>query len=166
VQTRLVDECGAELPADGAAIGELQVRGGTLFDRYLHDPATTAARLGPGGWFRTGDLAIIEPDGWHQIVGAAFADLIETDGHRVAAGEVERTLLCHPAVRDAVVVGTPDPRLGRRVTAFVVADGADAQLLVDFVARRLSPEKRPRRLHLLDEIPRDAAGRVRRDLLT
>jgi fatty acid CoA ligase FadD36 len=161
VQTRLVDESGSALPADDRAVGELQVRGPMLFGGYHNRPLATAESFAPGGWFRTGDLATMSPDGWHRIVGRSATDLIVCDGYRIGAGEVEIALRSHPAVRDATVLGTPHPRLGQQVTAYVVADGVTAQELVDFVARVLPAHKRPRRVHLAETLPGTTLGRWR-----
>ncbi|MGC5333984.1 acyl-CoA synthetase [Micromonospora sp. DT62] len=166
VRTRLVDENGATLPADGAAMGELQVDGPTLFDGYLNRPDADAASRTPDGWFRTGDVATVDPDGWHRIVGRASTDLIKSGGYRIGAGEVEDALLAHPGVREAAVVGTPHPDLGQQVTAYVVGDGVDGAELIDFVARHLSAHKRPREVRLVDALPRNALGKVQKTRLT
>jgi fatty acid CoA ligase FadD36 len=163
VQTRLVADDGGSLPADGEAIGELQVRGPVVFGGYLGQPDRTM--FAAGGWFRTGDAASIDSDGWHRIVGRTATDLINSGGYRIGAGEVENALLAHPAVREAAVVGVPDPDLGQRVIAFVVADRVGAQQLIDFVAAELSVHKRPREVHVLDELPRNAMGKVQKRLL-
>ncbi|MGW4502746.1 acyl-CoA synthetase [Micromonospora sp. NPDC004336] len=165
VRTRVVDEHGAPLPADGAAMGELQVAGPTLFDGYLNRPDADAASGTPDGWFRTGDVATVDPDGWHRIVGRASTDLIKSGGYRIGAGEVEDALLAHPAVREAAVVGVPHPDLGQQVTAYVVGDGVDGPELVDFVARHLSAHKRPREVRLVDALPRNALGKVQKNRL-
>ncbi|GIJ27011.1 acyl-CoA synthetase [Micromonospora qiuiae] len=165
VETRLVDEHGAAVPADGMSLGELLVRGPTLCDGYLDRPDADAAVRLPGGWFRTGDIATVAPDGRHRIVGRASTDLIKSGGYRIGAGEVEEALLAHPAVREAAVIGVPDDELGQRVTAYVVADGAAEPELIDFVARQLAVHKRPRRVHLLDALPRNALGKVQKSLL-
>ncbi|MGK5671583.1 acyl-CoA synthetase [Micromonospora sp. URMC 106] len=165
VRTRLVDEHGAALPADGAAMGELQVSGPTLFDGYLNRPDADAASRTPDGWFRTGDVATVDPDGWHRIVGRASTDLIKSGGYRIGAGEVEDALLAHPGVREAAVVGIPHPDLGQQVTAYVVGDGVDGPELVDFVARHLSAHKRPREVRLVDALPRNALGKVQKNRL-
>ncbi|MEV5817626.1 acyl-CoA synthetase [Micromonospora haikouensis] len=162
VRTRLVDEHGAALPADGEAMGELQVAGPTLFDGYLGRPDADAATRTPDGWFRTGDVATIGPDGWHRIVGRAATDLIKSGGYRIGAGEVEDALLAHPGVREAAVVGTPHPDLGQQVTAYVVGDGVDGPELIDFVARQLSAHKRPREVRLVEALPRNALGKVQK----
>ncbi|MFG3302783.1 acyl-CoA synthetase [Micromonospora chersina] len=166
VRTRVVDEQGDPLPADGAAMGELQVRGDTLFDGYLHRPDADAASRTADGWFRTGDVATVGPDGWHRIVGRAATDLIKSGGYRIGAGEVEDALLGHPGVREAAVVGTPHPDLGQQVTAYVVGDGLREAELIDFVARQLSVHKRPRQVRLVNALPRNAMGKVQKNLLT
>jgi fatty acid CoA ligase FadD36 len=166
ISTRVVDESGAPAPHDGGAVGELQVRGPILFQGYLHQPAATAASYTPDGWFRTGDIATIEPDGTHRIVGRASVDLIKSGGYRIGAGEVEEALLAHPGVREAAVVGAPHPDLGQEIVAYVVADGVPETELIEFVAARLARHKRPRRVHLRDRLPRNALGKVQKKLLS
>jgi fatty acid CoA ligase FadD36 len=165
VATRLVGEDGRPVPHDGSAIGELQVRGATLFSGYLNRPDATAAAHTADGWFRTGDIAAIGADGNHRIVGRASTDLIKTGGYRVGAGEVENHLLSHPAVREAAVVGVPHADLGQEIVAYVVADGVSADALIEFVAAGLSRHKRPRRVHLVEALPRNAMGKVQKALL-
>jgi fatty acid CoA ligase FadD36 len=142
--------------------GELEVRGPTLFSGYLNRPDATAASFTADGWFRTGDLATVDADGTHRIVGRSATDLIKCGGYRVGAGEVEDALLAHPAVAEAAVVGAPHADLGQEIVAYVVASGASAQELIDFVARRLSVHKRPRRVHLVEALPRNAMGKVQK----
>jgi fatty acid CoA ligase FadD36 len=149
--------------ADG--IGELQVKGPTLFDGYLGRPEATAASYTADGWFRTGDIAAVEEDGTHRIVGRASTDLIKSGGYRIGAGEVENALLDHPAVREAAVVGAPHPDLGQEIVAYVVAEGVSAAELTDFVAARLSVHKRPRTVRFLAELPRNAMGKPQKRLL-
>ncbi|WP_433044107.1 AMP-binding protein [Dactylosporangium sp. CS-033363] len=164
VRTRLLAEDGTEAPRDGETIGELLVKGPMLLRRYRGQPAE-AART-PDGWFRTGDLARIAPDGWHRIVGRASTDLIKCGGYRIGAGEVEDALLAHPAVREAAVIGVPDEDLGEAVTAFVVADAPVAERdLIDFVAGHLNAHKRPRAVHFVAALPRNAMGKVQKKRL-
>jgi fatty acid CoA ligase FadD36 len=165
VHTRLVDERGQPVPHDGETVGELQVRGPVLFSGYVNRPADTAAAFTADGWFRTGDAATVDPEGVHRIVGRTSVDLIKTGGFRVGAGEVEDALLAHPAVREAAVVGVPDDDLGERIVAYVVADGARPEELIDFVATRLAAHKRPRQVHLVDALPRNAMGKVQKRAL-
>ncbi|GAA2367929.1 AMP-binding protein [Streptomyces cuspidosporus] len=150
---------------EGAEIGELQLTGPTLFDGYLGRPEATAGSYTDDGWFRTGDIAAIEPDGFHRIVGRASTDLIKSGGYRIGAGEVENALLDHPAVREAAVVGAPHEDLGQQIVAYVVADGVSEAELIDFVAGQLSVHKRPRKVRFLDALPRNAMGKPQKKLL-
>ena len=105
------------------------------------------------------------PVGGHRIVGRASVDLIKSGGFRIGAGEVEDALLAHPAVREAAVIGAPHADLGQQVVAFVVAGTVAETELIDFVAGRLSVHKRPRRIHFLDALPRNAMGKLRKSEL-
>lgn len=160
VETRLVAEDGALLPHDGSALGELEVRGPSLFTEYTNAPEATAASTTADGWFRTGDLAIVGPGGAHRIMGRASTDFIKTGGFKVSAAEVEDALLAHPAVREAAVVGAPDDDLGEQIHAYVVADAVAADELVSFVATELSVHKRPRQVNFVPELPKNRLGKV------
>ena len=164
VRTRLVTEEGGETPRDGEAIGELHVAGETLFDGYLHRADATAAAM-DGEWFRTGDAAVIGPDGFHRIVGRQSMDIIKTGGFKVGAGEVETVLLGHPSVDEVAVVGVPDDDLGQRIVAYVVGHGVEPSLLIDLVATTLSAHKRPREIRVVASLPRNAMGKVQKGLL-
>lgn len=167
VRTRLLGEDGAAVPADGESVGELQVQASTMFDGYLNKPEATAACWTDDGWFATGDVATVGPDGWHRIVGRASVDLIKSGGYRIGAGEVEAALLAHPGVREAAVVGEPDPDLGQRIVAFVVVDPEiNSAMLTQFVAENLSVHKRPRRVIVVNSLPRNALGKVQKAVLT
>ncbi|WP_067508499.1 acyl-CoA synthetase [Nocardia puris] len=169
VETRLRDEAGADVPHDGESIGGLQVRGPMLFDGYFGRPEVTAENWTDDGWFKTGDVAVIDADSFHRIVGRESVDLIKSGGYRIGAGEVETVLLGHPAVAEAAVVGLPDHDLGQRVVAFVVPRGeAGAELvkqLIDHVAEQLSVHKRPREVRVVDALPRNAMGKVQKKKL-
>ncbi|MFE2029150.1 acyl-CoA synthetase [Streptomyces hygroscopicus] len=158
IRTRIATE-------EGAEIGELQLTGPTLFDGYLNRPEATAGSYTEDGWFRTGDIAAIDPDGFHRIVGRASTDMIKSGGYRIGAGEVENALLDHPAVREAAVVGAPHDDLGQEIVAYVVADGIGEQELIDFVAAQLSVHKRPRKVRFLEALPRNAMGKPQKKLL-
>jgi malonyl-CoA/methylmalonyl-CoA synthetase len=101
-------------------VGEIQVRGPNLFTEYLNRPDATAAAFTADGWFRTGDMAVRDPDGYVRIVGRKATDLIKSGGYKIGAGEIENALLEHPGVREAAVTGEPDPDLGERVVAWIV----------------------------------------------
>ena len=171
VTTRLADDDGGPVPHDGTNLGELHVRGATLFDGYLGLPDATAAAFTPDGWFRTGDVASIDASGAHRIVGRASVDLIKSGGYRIGAGEIEGVLLGHPAVAECAVVGAPDADLGQRIVAVVVAapDARPspelARELTDLVVRELSVHKRPREVRFVDGLPRNEMGKVQKTRL-
>jgi malonyl-CoA/methylmalonyl-CoA synthetase len=169
VELRLVDEDGGEAPADGETIGEVVVRGPNLFVGYLNRPEATAEAL-RAGWFWTGDIATVAPDGYVRIVGRRSTDLIKTGGYKVGAGEVEGALREHAAVEDAAVTGVADDDLGERIAAWVVlAPGAEPpsdDALAGHVAALLAPHKRPREIHIVGELPRNAMGKVLKRQLT
>ncbi|CPR09567.1 acyl-CoA synthetase [Mycobacterium bohemicum DSM 44277] len=159
VQTRLVDDHGDPAPRDGETVARLQVRGPTMFDGYLNRPDATAEAFDADGWYRTGDVAVVDGGGMHRIVGRESVDLIKSGGYRIGAGEIETALLGHPGVREAAVVGLPDEDLGQRIVAFVVGS-AEPGALIDFVAGQLSVHKRPREVRIVDALPRNAMGKV------
>jgi malonyl-CoA/methylmalonyl-CoA synthetase len=168
VELRLLDDDGQPIEAaDDETIGEIEVRGPNLFLEYLNRPDATAEVL-RDGWFRTGDLATRAPDGYIRIVGRRATDLIKSGGFKIGAGEIEGALLEHPDVREAAVTGEPDPDLGERIVAWIVPrPGAQpsAEALADHVAGLLTPHKRPRVVHLMDELPRNEMGKVQKNRL-
>ena len=164
VEIRLVGDEGDDIEdSDDETIGELAVRGPNLFSGYLNRPDADEEAL-RDGWFFTGDLATRAPDGYWRIVGRRSTDLIKTGGYKVGAGEVEVALLEHPAVAEAAVTGAPDDDLGERIVAWVAAEDSDRppdpKELVDHVAGLLAPHKRPREVRFVDELPRNAMGKV------
>jgi malonyl-CoA/methylmalonyl-CoA synthetase len=168
VELRLVDDDGLPIEAsDGETIGEIQIRGPNLFTGYLNRPDATAEAM-RDGWFFTGDIGTRAPDGYWRIVGRRSTDLIKTGGYKVGAGEIEVALLDHPGVREAAVTAAPDDDLGERIVAWVVpeADPPGERELIDHVAAELAPHKRPREVHFLDELPRNAMGKVVKAELT
>nr|WTA00037.1 acyl-CoA synthetase [Streptomyces sp. NBC_00857] len=164
VELRLVDESGATIEAyDGETVGEIQVRGPNLFTEYLNRPDATEAAF-TDGWFRTGDMAIRDPDGYVRIVGRKATDLIKSGGYKIGAGEIENVLLEHPGVREAAVTGEPDADLGERIVAWIVPARAEeppsAKELADHVAAQLAAHKRPRVVRYLDALPRNDMGKI------
>ncbi|GHF72479.1 acyl-CoA synthetase [Streptomyces thermodiastaticus] len=165
VELRLVEEDGTPITAlDGETVGEIQVRGPNLFTEYLNRPDATAAAFTADGFFRTGDMAVRDPDGSVRIVGRKATDLIKSGGYKIGAGEIENALLEHPAVREAAVTGEPDADLGERIVAWIVPADPQSppglQELADHVARRLAPHKRPRAVRILDVMPRNDMGKI------
>jgi malonyl-CoA/methylmalonyl-CoA synthetase len=148
--------------------GELSVRGPNVFDGYWERPATNAEvfTADPGGdWFRTGDLGADE-DGYVAIKGRK-TEMIISGGFNVYPTEVEDVLLTHPGVAEVAVTGSPSEEWGEVVTAWIVADGAPPSVddLAAFTQSTLAPYKRPRLVHLVDGLPRNALGKVLRDHL-
>ncbi|MEU0255452.1 acyl-CoA synthetase [Streptomyces sp. NPDC006184] len=171
VELRLVEEDGSQITAyDGESVGEIQVRGPHLFTEYLNRPDATAAAYTADGWFRTGDMAVREPDGYVRIVGRKATDLIKSGGYKIGAGEIENALLEHPGVREAAVTGEPDADLGERIVAWIVpaepGTPPGAEELADHVARRLAPHKRPRVVRYLEKLPRNDMGKILKRALT
>ncbi len=164
VRTRLVGEDGGPIAHDGETIGELHVAGATLFDGYLDRAEATAAAM-DGEWFRTGDAAVIDAGGFHRIVGRQSLDIIKTGGYKVGAGEVETALMGHPSVVEVAVVGLPDDDLGQRIVAYVVGAEVDSPALIAHVASTLSIHKRPREIRVVEQLPRNAMGKVQKNLL-
>ncbi|ORW86666.1 acyl-CoA synthetase [Mycobacterium sp. IEC1808] len=161
VQTRLLDDNDNPVPHDGETVGRLQVRGPMMFDGYLNRPEATAEAFGDDGWYRTGDVAVVDDAGMHRIVGRESVDLIKSGGYRVGAGEIETSLLGHPGVQEAAVVGLPDEDLGQRIVAFVVGSSdLNTDELINYVAQELSIHKRPREVRLVEALPRNAMGKV------
>uniref|UniRef100_A0AAU3GZR5 Acyl-CoA synthetase n=1 Tax=Streptomyces sp. NBC_01401 TaxID=2903854 RepID=A0AAU3GZR5_9ACTN len=168
VELRLVEEDGTVLQdgstQDDASIGEVQVRGPNLFTGYLNRPDATAAAFTDDGFFRTGDMATVDPDGYVRIVGRKATDLIKSGGYKIGAGEIENALLDHPGVREAAVTGEPDDDLGERIVAWVVPDDPGSppgeRELADHVAGQLAPHKRPRVVRYLDVLPRNELGKI------
>jgi malonyl-CoA/methylmalonyl-CoA synthetase len=156
VQVRLVDDVGARVAAGSP--GEIEVRGAQVFLEYWRRPAETRAAF-RDDWFLTGDVAVLEHD-YYRILGRKSVDIIKTAGFKVSALEVEEVLRTHPAVRDCAVVAAPDPDLGEKVCAAVVADGVEPELLMDWARKRLAPYKAPRVLRLIAELPRNVMGKV------
>jgi acyl-CoA synthetase (AMP-forming)/AMP-acid ligase II len=163
-QCRLMDV------ATGAAVGqgdsgEVWVRGPQLMRGYLHQPAATAATLDADGWLHTGDVARIDEDG-HLYIVDRVKELIKYKGHQVAPAELEALLLMHPAVADVAVIPSPDEEAGEVPKACVVlrAEIKEAELL-GFVAQRVAPYRRVRRIEIVDSLPRSASGKLLRRLL-
>lgn len=170
IDLRLVDEDGAVVDgSDGETVGEVQVRGPNLFLGYLNRPDATEEAFSDD-WFRTGDVAVREPDGYIRLIGRQSTDLIKSGGFKIGAGEIETALLDHPGIAEAAVTGEPDDDLGERIVAWIVVSDDDPKPsekeIIDHVARLLTPHKRPREVRYLDELPRNDMGKVQKKRLT
>jgi long-chain acyl-CoA synthetase len=161
--TDLPDSIGRAVPGVELRVvdDELWIKTPAAMDGYLRAPEETAAVLADG-WFKTGDLATISPDGYVSIVGRK-RELILRGGYSVVPGEVEAALLVHPAVAEAAVLGVPHAELGEEVSAFVtLRPGArtDADELIAFCRGRLAGYKYPRRVVIVTELPKSATGKI------
>ena len=160
-----------ERPAPDGQPGELRVRTPQLFARYHGDAPATAASFDVQGRFRTGDTGVRDPaDGVIRLLGRTSVDVLKSGGYKISALEIEAALRDHPAIADLAVIGVPDPTLtwGDLVTACVVPHpGATLTLdeLQAFARDRLAIYKLPRALRLLDALPRNAMGKVQKQLL-
>lgn len=166
VQVRLVDEHGDDALAGDS--GEIWVKGANVFLGYLGEPEATARVLTEDGWLRTGDIAVVDDDGYLYLVDRA-KDLVIVSGFNVYPAEVEEVLMEHPAVDEVGVVGVPHPHTGEAVKAFVVLKpGATAHedTLVSWCLDNLARYKCPAKILFVDELPRNVSGKLlRKDLV-
>ena len=161
---RIVDPATAEDLAAGEE-GELRVRGPQVMKGYLNRPDATAAVIDADGWLRTGDLCRADEDGYLYVVDR-LKELIKYKGFQVAPAELEAVLLSHAKVADAAVVGSPDEEAGELPKAFVVAkEDPTAEEILSFVAERVAPQKKVRKVEFVGEIPRSPSGKILRRVL-
>jgi acyl-CoA synthetase (AMP-forming)/AMP-acid ligase II len=161
---RIVGEQGEPLPQ--GAVGEIVARGPNVMQGYLNRPEETAEVL-RDGWYHTGDLGRVDQDGYYYVVDRK-KDLILVGGLNVYPREVELTLADHPAVAEAVVIGTPDPVRGEVPRGLVILrDGqrVGPQDLVQWCRQRLANYKVPRTISIVSEFPRTATGKVLKSAL-
>ena len=145
--------------------GELWVRGPQVMHGYLNQPEATAATITSDGWLKTGDIAVVDDDGYVSIVDR-LKELIKVKAYQVAPAELEALLVTHPAVADAAVIGVPDAEAGELPKAFIVPRGAaNADEIMAFVAMRVAPYKRIRIVEFIDQIPKAASGKILRRVL-
>jgi fatty-acyl-CoA synthase len=148
---------------DGSAVGEIVVRSNTVAAGYLDDEAATATAF-RDGWFHTGDLGVLHPDGYVELTDRS-KDVIISGGENIASVEVEKVLAAHPAVLEAAVVATPDERWGERPVAFVTTGAAVTEReLIDFVRARIAHFKAPDRVYFRD-LPKTSTGKIQKHVL-
>ena len=165
-ELRVVDDDGNEVPHDGATLGEIVVRGNVVMAGYYDDPAATAEAM-RGGWFHSGDAAVVHPDGYVQIRDR-FKDVIISGGENISSIEVEGVMMRHPAVKEIAVVGMPDEKWGESPHAFVVlADGAAATAaeLTAFAREQMAHFKVPRAFEVVAALPKTATGKIQKYVL-
>ncbi|HTV95041.1 MAG TPA: long-chain-fatty-acid--CoA ligase [Steroidobacteraceae bacterium] len=165
-ELRVVDAEMRDVPRDGATLGEIVARGNVVMRGYYNDPGATAAAF-DGGWFHSGDAAVVHPDGYVEIRDR-FKDVIISGGENISSIEVEGVLLRHPAVLEAAVVGMPHQKWGETPHGFVVlrpgAHATEAQL-ADFARAQLAHFKVPTAFHLVNELPKTATGKIQKYVL-
>ncbi len=168
-EARVID-CASGRDVGPGRPGELLIRTPGTMRGYLGDPKATAATIDADGWLHTGDVVVADREGWFTVVDRV-KELIKYKGSQVAPAALEAILLAHPAVADAAVIGRPDEESGDIPTAVVVlrqpgADtGAVARELISYVAERVAPQEKVRRVEFVTEIPKSPSGKILRRLL-
>ena len=159
IRIAVMDETGALL-ATGVP-GEVVIQGRSVIDAYANNPEANAKSF-TDGWFRTGDQGLLDDDGYLSLVGR-LKEMINRGGEKIAPREIDDVLLQHPAVAEAVAFGTPHAAWGEEVAAAVVLKGqATEKELLAFARERLADHKVPRKLYLVEQIPRTATGKIQR----
>ena len=164
-RVRVVDHEGVEVPADGVTRGEIVLAGNDVMLGYLDDAEATVAAC-PDGWFRSGDVGVVHPDGYVELKDRA-KDIIISGGENISSVEVEQALMTHPAVLEAAVVAAPDAHWGEVPVAFVTCVAnvrVDEPELVDHVRARLAHFKAPKRV-LFEELPKTSTGKIQKFVL-
>jgi fatty-acyl-CoA synthase len=165
-ELRVVDSAGNEVPHDAETLGEIVVRGNVVMHGYYHDPEATRRAMGDG-WFHSGDVAVVHPDGYVEIRDR-LKDVIISGGENISSVEVEGALLRHPAVQEAAIVGLPHEKWGEVPHAFVVLRaGATAteEEMIAFARDRLAHFKAPRGVTFVEELPKTATGKIQKYVL-
>ena len=158
VGIRLVDD--HDQPVTDGQPGEIQVQGPTVFQEYWQRPQATADAFTDDGWFRTGDVAVVD-DGSYKILGRSSIDIIKSGGYKLSALEIEEVLRTHPAIDDCGVIALPDEEWGETVAAVLVAiQPIDLAELNQWIRTQLPPYKVPRQYRVVAELPRNAMGKV------
>ena len=162
-EVRVVDEELRDVPRDGRTMGEIVMRGNTVMQGYFRDPQATATAF-TGGWFHSGDLGVMHPDGYVELRDRA-KDVIISGGENISTIEVEHAIAAHPDVLEVAVIGVPDPQWGERPKAFVVPrpgrEPAQREL-IEHVRSRIARYKAPRDVEIVPELPRTSTGKVQK----
>jgi acyl-CoA synthetase (AMP-forming)/AMP-acid ligase II len=162
-RVRVVDPDMNDVPDDGVTMGEIVMRGNGVMKGYFRDEAATEQSF-TGGWFHSGDLGVMHPDGYVELMDRA-KDIVISGGENISTVEVEQALVSHPAVVDAAVIGIPDDRWGERPKAFVVLAAGQAvgeRELIEHVRARIAHFKAPDAVEFLDALPRNSTGKVQK----
>jgi fatty-acyl-CoA synthase len=158
---RVVDAQGRDVPPDGATVGEIVVRGNMVMEGYYRDPEATAAVM-RDGWFHTGDMAVVDGDGYFTIVDRK-KDIIISGGENISSVEIEKVLAAHPAVFECTVIAVPDERWGETPKALVVVKPGQqttAEELLAHCRRHLAGFKVPSSLEFRESLPKTGTGKI------
>jgi fatty-acyl-CoA synthase len=165
-EVRVVDESGAEVPADGATTGEIVVRGNVVMQGYYNDPEATARSI-RDGWFHSGDAAVVQPDGYIEIRDR-LKDVIISGGENISSVEIEGIILRHAAVQEVAIVGIQDAKWGEAPHAFVVlragCSATEAELR-EFAREHMAHFKCPKSFRFVPELPKTATGKIQKYVL-
>jgi fatty-acyl-CoA synthase len=166
VEFRIINEKGKDLPWDGKSVGELLVRGDLVMKGYYNQPEETAKVL-EGGWYHSGDLCALEPDG-QLIVKDRKKDIIISGGENISSLEIEQVLYGHPAVWECAVIGKQDEKWGEIPLAFVVLregfKGAPEEF-IQYARENMAHFKAPREVQILPELPKGGTGKILKSVL-
>ena len=163
---RVVDQAMADVPADASTMGEIVMRGNNVMTGYYLDPAATAEAF-RGGWFHSGDLGVMHPDGYIELRDR-IKDIVISGGENISTVEVEQALMSHPAVLEAAVIGVPDDKWGERPKAFVVfraGHSATPEELIAHVRIKIARYKAPRDIAITLELPKTSTGKIQKFVL-
>lgn len=163
VEIRLCDEKDNEIPFDQP--GEIQVKGASVFKEYWGKPEATAKAFTQDGWFKTGDIAVVEK-GYFKILGRDSIDIIKSGGYKISALEIEEILRTHPAIKDCGVVGIPDEEWGEKVVAALVTrEPVNTDELNQWIREKMPAYKTPRKYLVVEDLPRNTMGKVTKNEL-
>ncbi len=158
VSVRLVDENYKDVTTDEC--GEIIIKGENVFQEYWNKPEATRSSFTPDGWFKTGDVAVIE-DGYYRIMGRNSVDIIKSGGYKISALEIEEVLRSHPSIKDCAVVGLDNEEWGELVAAAITTnEPIDTSVINSWIRERMPAYRVPRKYVILRELPRNAMGKV------
>jgi fatty-acyl-CoA synthase len=163
---RIVDTAMADVPADGETMGEIIMRGNNVMAGYYLDPRATAEAF-RGGWFHSGDLGVMHPDGYIELRDR-IKDIVISGGENISTVEVEHALMSHPAVLDAAVIGVRDEKWGERPKGFVVlraGHSATEEELISHVRAKIARFKAPREVDIVVDLPKTSTGKIQKFVL-
>jgi fatty-acyl-CoA synthase len=164
-RARVIADDGGDVPADGVSVGQIALRGNNVMLGYLDDPEATAEAV-PDGWFRTGDLGVVHPDGYVELRDRS-KDVIISGGENIASVEVEQAIMDHPAVLEVAVIAVPDEKWGEVPAAFVGlqagAEVTEAEI-IEHVKGRLARFKAPKTV-TFGELPKTSTGKIQKFVL-